>query len=159
MHRGLKSLLLAAPLGIAALAGCSAPADPQVTFYSHGEAAEVAPARFCDANGEQCSPPPAEPVGRLTVPEKAPLQISVPGEVSGTPWQVAYIYRGANGEEIDGRTPVFTPDSRRTYTLRVPPDGTRLEHVEVQQYSAVLTAGDGGGVDFGISGTWVLDPR
>ncbi|MFR9728614.1 DUF2771 family protein [Saccharopolyspora sp. MS10] len=159
MHRGLKSLLLAAPLGVAAMAGCSAPADPQVTFYSHGEAVEVAPARFCDPGGEQCSPPPADPVGELHVPERSPLQISVPGEVSATPWQVAYIYRDADGREIDGRTPVFRPDERRTYTLRVPADGTRLEHVEVQQYSAVLTADADGGVDFGISGTWVLDPR
>lgn len=158
MHRGLKPLA-ATPLVAAALAGCSAPADPQVTFYSHGSSAEVEPARYCDATGANCSKPPATPAGALHVPEGAPLQISVPGEVSSTPWQVAYVYRGKNGEELGGRGPVFTPDERHSYTLRVPPDGVRLEHVEVQQYSAVLTAGADGGVDFGISGSWVLDPR
>lgn len=158
MHRGLKPLL-AAPLVTAALAGCSAPVDPQVTFYAHGESAEVAPASYCDPTGERCSPPPADPVGKLHVPAGEPLQISVPGDVAATPWQVAYVYRGKDGKEIAGRGPVFTPDQRHSYTLRVPPDGTRLEHVEVQQYSAVLTAGADGGVDFGISGSWVLDPR
>ncbi|MCA1186449.1 MULTISPECIES: DUF2771 family protein [unclassified Saccharopolyspora] len=158
MHRGLKSLLLAAPLGVVALAGCSAPSAPQVTFYSHGEAIEVAPARFCDATGENCAPPAEDPVGKLRVPEKSPLQISVPGEVSATPWQVSYIYRGVDGQEVEGRTGVIRPDERHSYTLRIPPDGTRLEHVEVQQYSGLLVLGEDGGVDFPIAATWVIDP-
>ena len=142
-----------------ALAGCSAPSEPQVTFYSHGEAVAVDPARYCDANGENCAPPPADPVGELEVPADAPLQISVPEEVATTPWQVAFIYRNAQGEEFDGRSSVFAPNQRHSYTLRLPPDGKQLEHVEVQQFSAVLTPGPGGGVNFGIGGSWVLDAQ
>lgn len=157
MQRGLKALLTASPVVAAALAGCSAPADPQVTFYSHGKSVEVAPARYCEPTGEGCSPPAPNPVGDLRVPEGAPLQISVPGDVSATPWQVVYIYRDGKGQEVGGRAPVFGPNERHSYTLRLPPDAARLEHVEVQQYSAVLSAAAEGGVDFGISGTWVLD--
>lgn len=156
MHRGLKPLLAVAGI---ALAGCSAPAEPQITFYSHGDSVEVEPARYCDATGENCAPPPANPVGELPVPEKAPLQISVPEEVATTPWQVAFIYRSTDGQERDGRSPVFAPNERHAFTLHLPPDGARLEHVEVQQFSAMLTAGSEGGVDFGIGGSWILDTR
>ncbi|MDA3648250.1 DUF2771 domain-containing protein [Saccharopolyspora indica] len=154
MHRGLKPLLAVA--GVALVAGCAAPSEPQVTFYSHGRSVEVAPAQYCDPTGETCATSP-DAVGDLRVPERAPLQISVPGKVSETPWQVVFLYRGTNGEELDGRSPVFAPDERHAYTLQLPPDGTRLEHVEVQQFSAVLTEGVDGGVDFGIGGTWVLN--
>lgn len=156
MHRGLKPLLAVAAI---ALAGCSTPTEPQVTFYSHGESVAVEPARYCDASGENCAPAPKDPVGELPVPEKAPLQISVPAEVASTPWQVAFIYRGANGEELDGRSPVFAPGERHAFTLHLPPDGTRLEHVEVQQFSALLMPGPEGGVDFAIGGSWILDTR
>lgn len=156
MHRGLKPLLAVAGI---ALAGCSAPSEPRVTFYSHGEAVEVEPARYCDANGENCSPPPEDPVGELEVPADEPLQISVSQEVASTPWQVVFLYRNAQGQELDGRSSVFAPDQRHSYTLRLPDDGEQLEHVEVQQFSAVLTPGPEGGVNFGIGGSWVLDAR
>lgn len=156
MHRGLKPLLAATAIG---LTGCAAPSPPEVTFYSHGTSVEVAPARYCDAQGDQCAPPPEHPVGRLTVPGRAPLQISVPREVSSTPWQVAFIYRDTEGRERDGRSSVIAPDEQHAYTLQLPPDGAKLEHVEVQQYSATLLPGEEGGVDFAISGSWVLDTR
>jgi hypothetical protein len=149
---------LLAVTGIA-LAGCSTPAEPEITFYSHGTSIEVAPAHFCDPGGDACSPPRPDAVGKLRVPDRAPLQISVPKEVASTPWQVAFIYRGIHGEELDSRSPVFSPNQQFSYTLRVPPDGARLEHVEVQQFSALLTEGAEGGVDFGIGGSWVLDAR
>ncbi|MBB5153809.1 DUF2771 family protein [Saccharopolyspora phatthalungensis] len=155
MHRGLKPLLAVA--GIALVAGCAAPSQPQVTFYSHGNSVAVEPAQYCDATGQNCVTPSKNPVGELRVPDHAPLQISVPGKVAAAPWQVAFIYRGINGEELDGRSAVFPPNKRHAYTLQLPPDGTRLEHVEVQQFSAVLTPGAEGGVDFGIGGSWVLN--
>ncbi|GAB3282995.1 DUF2771 family protein [Parasphingorhabdus pacifica] len=142
-----------------AVAGCSAPTEPQVTFYSHGNSVEVQPAQYCDASGEDCAPPPADPVGELEVPPDTPLQISVPQEVATTPWQVAFVYRTDTGEEINGRSEVFSPTQRHSYTLRLPPEGTQLEHVEVQQFSAVLTPGPEGGVNFGIGGSWVLDAK
>ncbi|MDA3630812.1 DUF2771 family protein [Saccharopolyspora sp. WRP15-2] len=154
MHRGLKTLLAGA--GVVLAAGCAAPSEPQVTFYSHGRSVEVAPAQYCNPNGEKCTGSP-DAVGKLRVPDGSPLQISVPGKVSETPWQVVFLYRGANGQELDGRSPVFTPNERHAYTLELPPDGVHLEHVEVQQFSAVLTPGADGGVDFGIGGSWVLN--
>ncbi|RRO15352.1 DUF2771 family protein [Saccharopolyspora rhizosphaerae] len=155
MHRGLKPLLAVAAVALAA--GCSSPSQPQVTFYSHGDSVAVEPAQLCDPTGQQCSPPNQEAVGRLRMVGRDPLQISVPREISSAPWQVAFLYRGLNGEELDGRSPVFTPDERHSYTLHLPPDGARIEHVEVQQFSAVLTQGPDGGVDFGIGGSWVLN--
>jgi uncharacterized protein DUF2771 len=155
VHRRLKPLLAVAALGLAA--GCAAPSEPQVTFYSHGNSVAVDPAQYCDATGQNCAKPAANPVGELRIPGREPLQISVPGKVAAAPWQVAFIYRGINGEELDGRSAVFRPGERFAYTLQLPPDGARLEHVEVQQFSAVLTPGADGGVDFGIGGSWVLD--
>ncbi len=156
MHRGLKSLL--AVTGIA-LAGCSAPSEPQVTFYSHGSAAEVAPASYCDATGENCIPPPEDPVGELRVPERAPLQISTPKEVAEAPWQVAFIYQDPEGRELEGRSPVFAPNERHSYTLKLPPEGTRLKHVEVQQFSAMLVPSADGGIQFGIGGSWIVNTQ
>jgi hypothetical protein len=151
--RGLKPLLAIAGI---ALAGCSAPAEPQVTFFSHGQSVEVDAARYCDPTGADCAPPTTNPVGRLPVPPGSPLQISVPQQVAAAPWQVAFVYRGVNGEEVGGKTPVFAPNKQYAYTLRLPPDGARFEHIEVQRFSAVLSAGDEGGVDFGIGGSWIL---
>ncbi|MCI2420401.1 DUF2771 domain-containing protein [Saccharopolyspora sp. K220] len=155
MHRGLKPLLAVASLGL--VAGCAAPSEPQVTFYSHGNSVTVDPAQYCDATGQNCAKPPENPVGQLRIPGREPLQISVPGEVAAAPWQVAFIYRGINGDELDGRSAVFPPNERFAYTLNLPPDGARLEHVEVQQFSAVLSPSADGGVDFGIGGSWILD--
>ncbi|GAA0511594.1 hypothetical protein GCM10011581_01790 [Saccharopolyspora subtropica] len=155
MHRGLKPLLALA--GVALAAGCAAPSEPQVTFYSHGRSVTVAPAQYCDPTGKNCATSSGNMVGELRVPSREPLQISVPAEVAAAPWQVAFIYRGVNGEELDGRSSVFRPHERFAYTLHLPPDGAQFEHVEVQQFSAVLTPGADGGVDFGIGGSWILD--
>lgn len=157
MHRGLKPLLLAA--AALALAGCSTSAPPQVTFFSHGHSAEVEPAQFCGQGGEHCVPPPHDPTGRLAVPPHAPLQVSVPGQVAETPWQIAFIYSTANGEQRSGRTPVFAPNTHYAYTLKLPPDGAKIEHVEVQQYSGQLVQTPEGGLAFGIGGSWLLDAR
>ncbi|MER2093227.1 MAG: DUF2771 family protein [Saccharopolyspora rectivirgula] len=156
MHRGLKALLLAAA-GLA-LAGCSAQQDPpKVTFYSHGHSAEVGPAQFCGPSGTDCVPPPQDPTGRLPVPPRAPLQVSVSSDLAKTPWQIAFIYRTPTGEERSGRTQVFAPNKTYAYTLNLPPDGAKLEHVEVQQYSGQLVETPDGGLAFGIGGTWLLD--
>ncbi|MFD0918950.1 DUF2771 domain-containing protein [Saccharopolyspora rosea] len=158
MRRGWKPLLVTAAAGVV-LAGCSTPSEPQVTFYSHGHSVTVQPAQYCDPTGQKCSPPPAKPAGELRVPDRQPLQISVPGEVADAPWQVVFLYRGINGQQLDSRSPVFRPGERYAYTLDTPPDGTHLEHVEVQRFSAILTPGTEGGVEFGIGGSWVLDVK
>lgn len=155
MHRGLKPLLLAA-VGMA-LAGCSTSTQPQVTFYSHGHAAEVAPAQYCETSDGKCVPPPQDPTGHLPLPEHAPLQVSVPGQVAKTPWQIAFVYTTPDGEQRSGRSPVFVPNARYAYTLQLPPDGVRFSHVEVQQYSGQLVESPDGGIEFGIGGSWLLN--
>ncbi|MEY8040893.1 DUF2771 family protein [Saccharopolyspora cebuensis] len=153
MHRGWKSLLAVG--GVVLATGCAAPHEPQVTFYSHGNSTAVDPTLFCDPTGEECDTAEGS-FGRLRVPDHAPVQISVPAEVASTPWQVVFLYRDAAGRQLDGRSAVFAPDERHAYTLTMPKDGVQLEHVEVQRFSAVLTAGANGGVNFGIGGAWVL---
>lgn len=154
MHRGLKTLPAVAVALL--VAGCGAPAQPQVTFYSHGNSVAVQPALYCNPNGENCSKPPQNPVGSLRMVGGDPLQISVPDEVASAPWQVAFIYRDTAGKEVESRSAVFTPNTRHAYTLTPPPDAAVIEHVEVQKFSAVLTEGPDGGIDFGIGGSWLL---
>ncbi|MDR7301510.1 DUF2771 family protein [Haloactinomyces albus] len=148
------------------MAGCSVPDQPRTTFYSHGESVRVAPIRYCNPQGRECSNPNPQAVEDLVVPSGAPLQISVPEEVSAAPWQVVFRYRTDDGSLAEGRSPVFTPGQQHAYTLRFPRNeapqrgessGARLERVEVQRYSASLTLGPEGGVQFGIGGSWAVD--
>ncbi|RCW43611.1 uncharacterized protein DUF2771 [Halopolyspora algeriensis] len=150
---------LLAVAGIA-LAGCSAPASPQVTFYSHGDSVRAAPVRHCDRLGRNCSEPNPEAVVNLTVPPGAPLQISVSEEISSAPWQVAFRYRTADGRQEAGRSTVFEAGQRHAYTLRPPgngePGSAQLEYVEVQRYAAPVLAAEGG-IRFTIGGSWALN--
>ncbi len=154
MRRGLISLLAVAGI---ALTGCSpGESRPEVTFYSHGDTARVAPVLFCNELGKQCSRPDQGNVGELGVPTDAPVQISVPEELSSAPWQVVFRYRGPDGKQVEERSTVFDPGKRHAYTLRVP-GGGQVEHIEVQRYSAPVTITPSGGILFSIGGTWVLD--
>lgn len=153
MPRILTLLLVVAGV---ALAAC-APSVPQVTFSANGKSATVQAARYCDPTGKNCTPPPKDPVALLSVPAHTPLQISVPKQVWQAPWQVAFVYRGLHGEELQGRTSVFPPNQQHAYTLQVPADGTQLEHVEIQEFSGVVSPNTQGGVDFSIGGSWLLN--
>jgi hypothetical protein len=155
VHRGLKALLAVAGI---ALAGCSAQGDPQVAFYSHGKSIEVDPTGYCDPTGAHCASPSKDATGELAIPPRSPVQISVPQQVFSAPWQVSFLYRGPNGEQIGDRTPVFPPNQQYAYTLR-PPQGMQLEHVEVQEYSGLLAMNPDGSLVFPIVGDWVLDAR
>ncbi len=141
-----------------ALAGCSTnPGEPQVTVYAHGTSRQVSPVQYCEVTEQRCAPPNVRAVTELRVPPNDPLQISVPGDVASTPWQVSFLYRGANGQQLDGRSPVLLPDKDHAYTLRLPADGAQLEHVEIQQYGAALIPDVNGGFGFGIRGSWVIN--
>ncbi len=142
-----------------ALAGCSTPSQPQVTFYAHGDSVRVAPVRLCDAMGQGCSKPRPGAVEDLAVPPTTPLQVSVPEDVSTAPWQIVFRYRTPDGKELKGRSPVFAPDRRHAYTLRLPVPGAQLLRVEVQRYAASLTVGPQGDIRFGIGGSWAVDVR
>jgi hypothetical protein len=127
-------VLVAALVTTAALAGCGQQAAPKVTFSVDGRSAQTAPIRYCNV-----------PAGR-------PVQISVPEQVTETPWQVVFRYH-RDGEPVGGRSEVFTPGARQEYTLQVPEAGT-LETLEVQQFGAPeLVDGE---PKFRIRAVWVL---
>ncbi|AOS65824.1 DUF2771 family protein [Actinoalloteichus hymeniacidonis] len=136
-----------------ALAGCAAPAIPGVSVYSSREMVRIDPVQHCDVQLTECQDDESA-VGVLEVPPGAPVQISVPVEVSETPWQVAFRYR-LDGEVIDARSEVFAPHERLAYTLRLPDDSAQLEALEVQQFGAALVQ-DQNGVGFVTRGIWVL---
>ncbi|MCP2259521.1 Protein of unknown function (DUF2771) [Streptoalloteichus tenebrarius] len=138
-----------------AVAGCSAPPKPEVTFYAAGHSVAVRPTQHCDENVENCSADP-DAAAVLRVPAGRPLQISVDDGVAATPWQVVFRYRVPGGERVDGRSEVFAPDKQFAYTLRLPEEGAQLETVEVHQFGAVLFQRVDGGIDFPTRATWVL---
>ena len=81
----------------------------------------------------------------------------MPESVTDAPWQVVFRYR-RDGEQVGGRSEVFTPGTRPDYTLQIPETGV-LETLEVQQYGAPEPAGEltGGEPSFRIRAAWVLD--
>jgi Protein of unknown function (DUF2771) len=158
VRRGLPLLFTVAA---ALLAGCSAPPDPNVTFYAAGQAATVGPARYCDIEVANCRANPRA-AAVLQVPPGKPLQISVPAEVSAAPWQIVFRYHDNTGQRQEERTAVFAPSEPRfAYTLRLPNPTDELETAEVQQFGVSLTSPQSGdpstaGFDFVIRGSWVL---
>ncbi|SHE80043.1 Protein of unknown function [Streptoalloteichus hindustanus] len=146
--------MLMAAVGLA-VAGCSAPPKPEVTFFSAGRSVATGPSQHCDERVENCTADP-DAVAALRVPADRPLQISVDDSVAATPWQVVFRYRLPNGDRVDGRSEVFPPDKQFAYTLRLPERGAQLETAEVHQFGAVLFQRVDGGVDFPTRATWVL---
>ncbi|MFN2495264.1 MAG: DUF2771 family protein [Pseudonocardiaceae bacterium] len=146
-----RSVLVAALLATAALAGCSQPPAPEVTFSVDGRSAQTGPLRYCDVELTECEAADSA-VAVLTVPTGHPVQISVPESVAETPWQVVFRYR-KDGAQAGGRSEVFSPGARQEYTLQVPEAGA-LETLEVQQFGAPEVAN--GESNFRIRAVWVL---
>ncbi len=130
-----------APLaaGAAVLAGCSAPAPPEVTFYADGESVRAEPLRYCDALVTSCEPEPGEPAV-LDVRAGEPVQISVPADVAETPWLVNVQYTDSEGTVRPIRQDVFTPDERHAYTAVPQAPAEQLLVVEVQQLGGAYAA-------------------
>jgi hypothetical protein len=144
-------VLVAALVTTAALAGCGQQAAPKVTFSVDGRSAQTAPIRYCNVELTECEADDSA-VAVLAVPAGRPVQISVPEQVTETPWQVVFRYH-RDGEPVGGRSEVFTPGARQEYTLQVPEAGT-LETLEVQQFGAPeLVDGE---PKFRIRAVWVL---
>ncbi len=142
--------LLAVPLVL--LAGCAA-TPPEVAFAAGGTSVSAAPTQYCDDEFVNCTNQPDAPVD-LAVPPGTPLEVAVPSEVAGTPWQVVYSYRTAAGELVDERTAVQVEQD--SYVLRLPPDA-RLLLAEVQQFGPAPEIDPvTGEVNFPIRASWVL---
>jgi hypothetical protein len=141
----------------ALLAGCGGSAPPEVTFSAGAASVVAKPTQYCDLRLENCQSDANAPV-RLAVPAGTPLKVTVPNEISSTPWQVVFSYRSANGSQTDGRSPVLTPDQHPDYTLQLPAATDALVTAEVQQYGPPpQTNAETGEIEFPIRATWVLN--
>jgi hypothetical protein len=143
---------------LALLSGCGGSATPPEVTFSAGAASVVAkPTQYCDLKLQDCQSDANAPV-RLAVPAGTALKVSVPAEISSTPWQVVFTYRSANGSQTDGRSPVLTPDRHPDYTLQLPAATDALVTAEVQQYGPPPQANAATGeLEFPIRATWVLN--
>jgi hypothetical protein len=140
----------------AVLAGCGSAAPPEVTFAAGPASVVAKPTQYCDLKLQDCQSDANAPV-RLAVHAGTALKVSVPTEISSTPWQVVFTYRSANGSQTDGRSPVLTPDQHPDYTLQLPAATDALVTAEVQQYGPPPQANaETGEIEFPIRATWVL---
>jgi len=140
----------------ALLARCGSGAPPEVTFAAGAASVVAKPTQYCDLKLQDCQSDANAPV-RLAVPAGTALKVSVPAEISSTPWQVVFTYRSANGSQTDGRSPVLTPDQHQDYTLQLPAATDALVTAEVQQYGPPPQANAATGeLEFPIRATWVL---
>jgi len=128
-----------------------------VTFAAGAASVVAKPTQYCDLKLQDCQSDANAPV-RLAVPAGTALKVTVPAEISSTPWQVVFTYRSADGSQTDGRSPVLTPDQHPDYTLQLPAATDALVTAEVQQYGPPPQANAATGeLEFPIRATWVLN--
>lgn len=156
MLRRLLPVLAAALL----VAGCSGSTPPPDVTFAAGTTSVVAkPTQYCDIDLTNCNSDTTAPV-ELAVPVGTPLQITVPEEISSTPWQVVFSYRDSKGAQTDGRSPVFNVNAQKAYSLQLPAPGDRLLAAQVQQYGPPPQANpETGELEFPIRASWVLTTK
>jgi hypothetical protein len=152
-RKGIASLLAGGLL----LAGCSAPHPPEVTFFADGTMVRLDPTQYCRPEADQCDGFP-DAKGSMPVPGGKPLNISVPSQVAEAPWVVVFKYRGADGSQQQGRTPIFKAGEQYAYTLHLPTAGDQLTDVEVQRINNIAAGADNELV-FVTDASWVLEVR
>ncbi|WP_408629959.1 DUF2771 family protein [Amycolatopsis aidingensis] len=135
---------LAVALACAAFvaAGCSAPGAPRVTFFVDGDSVQAAPLIHCDVRVQECEQG-TEPA-RLRARPGYPVQVSVPAEVSESPWAVIVQYADAEGRPQPEKRQFFSPGTRHAYTATGGGPGSQLLVVEVQQIGAAYAADEAG---------------
>ena len=152
----MRRLVLLCAL-VALLSGCGGATPPEVTFSAGAASVVAKPTQYCDLKLQNCQSDANAPV-RLAVPAGTALKVTVPDEISSTPWQVVFTYRSANGSQTDGRSPVLTPDQHPDYTLQLPAATDALVTAEVQQYGPPPQANaETGEIEFPIRASWVLN--
>ncbi|MTD56649.1 DUF2771 family protein [Amycolatopsis pithecellobii] len=139
MRRSRLFGLLAA--GALVLTGCSTVGPPEVTFYGDGHTVNTGPAEYCDALLRDCAKHP-DHIVTLNVRKGMPVQISVPSDISKTPWLVNVQYADAGGQ-LRLKQQYFSPGSQLAYTAE-PGAGNQLVVVEVQQIGAAYAADQNG---------------
>jgi hypothetical protein len=139
--RGRIAVLLAA--GALVLAGCStSAAPPEVTFYGDGHTVNADPVIHCDALVRKCDKYP-NATATLKVRPGRPVQISVPSDVSDTPWLVNVQYSDPKGN-LQVKQQFFPPKSKLAYTASAADPADQLVVVEVQQLGAAYAADQAG---------------
>lgn len=128
------------------LARDAEPHKPELTAYAHGEAVTVPPFYFCTVRMENCE---QGDTVFLEVPAGNPLQISLPSEVVGTPWELLPLYADENGEVVEKPSSYRDhPDGTRALTVDSDPEpGLELIGVELQ---VMIIAIDETGREFSI---------
>ena len=125
-------LVVAATAGVVWLLARHAEAHPpQLTAYAHGSTVTVPPFRYCTVRMEDCQQ--GDTVS-LEVPPGDPLQISLPDEIVGSPWELLPLYAGADGRTIEKPTSYRDhPAQTRALTVDSQPEpGLELVGVELQ---------------------------
>jgi hypothetical protein len=131
MRRSVVALVAA---GAAVTTGCSAPQPPEVTFYTDGDSVTARPLSYCDALLTECDTD-GDPVTLKSRPGQ-PVQISLPSEISETPWLVIVQSAAPDGTLLPMRQEVFTDGTRHAHTVIPETPEHQTLVVEVQQLGA-----------------------
>ncbi|WP_051385761.1 DUF2771 family protein [Actinokineospora inagensis] len=145
-----KALTVTLAGAAVAVAGCSAPPPPEVTFYTDGNSAAVSPRLLCEIGKPTCLEDP-DAVANLKTRLGQPVQISVSEKVASTPWGVVFSYVDANGQQqVASSRAIFPSSGQLTYTLKLPAPTDRLIYVEVRKTEVI------DGSKLVDSGIWAL---
>jgi hypothetical protein len=140
--RRKRRKLLRVPLllagGTLALTGCAPVGPPEVTFFSDGHTVEAKPLIDCDALVRDCTKYPDATVTLKVRPGK-PVQISVPSDISDTPWLVITQYADPSGT-LKAKEQYFQRGTQLAYTATADAPADQLVVIEVQQLGAAFAA-------------------
>lgn len=143
MSRRFIAIVLALAVVVAAAGGGitgwlllrdHSPEHPEISAYSRGQLTRVGPFVYCNVlNLNDCQTPQAQ--GELDVDDRDPVQLSVPGQISGAPWRLMQVYDDAKDPIIT----TFRPDTRLAETIpTVDPKRGRLTGFTVQLLTLVV---------------------
>ncbi|GAA2006556.1 DUF2771 family protein [Nakamurella flavida] len=148
---------------VLALSACQAP-RPDVTFYGNRTAVESGYTLWCSPNQDRTQFECDQPHGpdgeaRLSLRPGQSVQINVPDAIAEQPWLATFVYRTADGEQLQGRSEVLD-DHDLSYTLTPIESGDQLLRVEVVtgfEVGPQTTADPNStGFDIGATRSWVL---
>ncbi|MGW0181020.1 DUF2771 domain-containing protein [Nocardia sp. NPDC003345] len=140
-------VLVAATAGVVwLLARDAEPHEPELTAYAHGTTVTVPPFRYCTVRMQDCK---QGDTTFLEVPAGNPLQISLPDEIVGTPWELLPLYARADGVVVEQPSSYRDhPQDVRALTVDSRPEpGLELIGVELQ---VMIIAIDEAGNEFPI---------
>ncbi|MBT1191639.1 DUF2771 domain-containing protein [Rhodococcoides kroppenstedtii] len=109
---------------------------PRISAFADGRFAEVEPFRYCPVQEPLCEYEGSTAV--LPVRPGHPLQLSLPGEISDSPWGFAAVYQDPETGEALEADDYFAPGTRNTLTVEPTRDGLDLVGVEVRLPSGVI---------------------